>query len=66
MEEQLSIVIRGDAQGHFLAECAAVDAMGVGNRLEFEIAFDQTCLPAILAGLKSILDAFPVLGKPSV
>ena len=65
MEEQLQIVVRGDALGHFTAECVALDNLGVGNRLEFELAFDQTDIPAILSGLEAILREFPVRGSAS-
>lgn len=63
LEEQLSIVIRGDALGHFVAQCVAVDGLGIGNRLEFELTFDQTDLPAMLNGLETITEAFPVRGN---
>jgi len=65
LEEQLSIVIRGDALGHFVAQCVAVDGSGIGNRLEFELTFDQTDLPAMLNGLETITEAFPVRGNAS-
>ena len=65
MEDQLSIVVRGDGLGNFVAHCIAIDELGTGNRLEFDLAFDQTYIPAILTGLESVLEAFPVLGSPS-
>lgn len=61
VEEQLSIQIRGDALGNFVAQCIAVDVTGTGNRLEF----DQSYVPKMLSELESITSAFPVLGKPS-
>ncbi len=65
MEEQLSIVIRGDPLGNFVAQCIAVDVAGTGNRLEFELAFDQSYVPEMLSELEVITTAFPVLGNPS-
>lgn len=65
MKEQLGIVVKGDALGHFTADCAAVDNFSDGNRLEFELSFDQTDIPAILDGLQRITKAFPVRGSSS-
>ena len=64
MEEQLGIIVRGDALGHFTAKCVALDNFGVGNRLEFELTFYQTEIPAMLGGLETILCEFPVRGSP--
>jgi hypothetical protein len=64
MEEWLSIDIAGDGEGHFHADCVAVDTPGTGNRLTFGLDFDQTDLPEILRGLDAITEAFPVLGAP--
>jgi len=66
IEEQISIVIRGDALGNFVAQCIAVDVAGTGSRLEFELAFDQSYVPEMLSELEAITTAFPVLGNPSV
>ena len=65
MEEWLSIDIAGDGKGHFRADCVAVDMPGTGNRLTFEIEFDQTDLPEIHGGLDAISRAFPVVGAPT-
>ncbi len=64
LEDWLSIEIEGDGKGHFRAKCIARDYPGIGNRLTFEIAFDQTELPAILRGPNAICEAFPVIGEP--
>jgi hypothetical protein len=63
-EEWLSIDVVGDGKGHFRADCVAVDMPGTGNRLTFEIEFDQTDLPEILEGLDTIIQAVPVVGAP--
>lgn len=65
LEKQLSIAVSGDALGHFTAQCVAVDNFGVGNRLEFELTFDQTEIPAMIDGLEAIMEAFPVRGSSS-
>jgi hypothetical protein len=49
MEEWLRVDIQGDGRGHFLAQCEASDQPGVGNTLRFELTFDQTELPPMLA-----------------
>ena len=65
MEEQLSFIMRGNALGNFVAECVCVDFAGTGNRLEFEIEFDQSYIPSMLNELEAITEAFPVRGNPA-
>ena len=62
LEEQLTIRVIGDGPGHFTAECVAVDEAGTGNRLEFTLRFDQSCIPALLTDLDALITAFPVKG----
>jgi hypothetical protein len=64
MEQWLSIRVVGDGRGHFDARCELLDDPGVGNRLAFALAFDQTSLPKMLRELDGIIDAFPVVGRP--
>lgn len=64
MEEWLVLHIEGNRRGGLVATCEARDAAGNGNTLTFEISLDQTDLPAIVAGLDAILEAFPVRGHP--
>ena len=64
MEEQLSINISGDGLGHFTADCEAVDQVGIGNRLNFTLFFDQTEIPTILKGLEVVVKEYPVIGNP--
>lgn len=64
MEQWLSIRVVGDGRGHFEAKCDLLDDPGVGNRLTFTLAFDQTFLPKMLRELDGIIDAFPVVGRP--
>ena len=63
MEEQLSIVAKGDGLGHFTAQCTASDAAGPGNVLTFVLSFDQTRLAPFAAELDALLRAYPVVGK---
>lgn len=64
MEEWLRMTVDGDGRGHFVAKCEARDQAGTGNMLRFELRFDQTELPPILASLDAALAAFPVKGSP--
>lgn len=64
MEHWLTILVRGDGRGHFEAQCELRDDPGMGNRLVFSLAFDQTELLPILRSLDAVLRAFPVIGRP--
>jgi hypothetical protein len=46
LEHWLAIKVIGDGIGHFKAECDVCDQPGMGNKLQFDLAFDQTELPA--------------------
>jgi hypothetical protein len=54
-ERMLQIEVTGDGRGHLTAACDVTDAPAFGARLQFSIAFDQTEMPAMLAGLDSVL-----------
>jgi hypothetical protein len=60
LEEQLSLVLVGDGRGGVLLKGIAVDVLGTGNRLEFELALDQSYLHSALEGLNDIVTRFPV------
>jgi len=62
MEHWLVIHVEGDGRGHFTAKCEARDQPGVGNKLTFELSFDQTELPAMLRDLEELARQFPVRG----
>jgi hypothetical protein len=64
MEDQLSIVAKGNGRGHFTAKCYARDAAGIGNLLTFELSFDQTRLEPLASELDALLRACPVIGTP--
>lgn len=63
LENQVEMKIIGDGIGHLKAECEVIDEAGFGNKLEFEIDFDQTHIPKILNQLEKITTKFPVLGE---
>jgi hypothetical protein len=63
LESQVEIKIIGDGIGHLNAECEVLDYAGTGNKLIFEINFDQTHIPKILNQLEKITNRFPKIGK---
>ncbi len=63
LEGQLKIIIKGDGIGHFEADCSAMDFAGTGNRLDFEINFDQAIIPEMVRQLENITRTFPVSGN---
>lgn len=62
MEGWLDVDLKGDGNGHVTVEGEVLDQPGIGNRLNFKLEMDQTYLPTALAGLESIMSAFPVVG----
>ena len=62
LEGQISIKIKGDGIGHFEADCFVMDFAGTGNKLDFEINFDQTMITDIVSQLDNITKVFPVQG----
>ena len=60
LESQVDIKIMGDGIGHLTAQCEVIDNVGVGNKLEFEIDFDQTQIPELINQLEKITKEFPV------
>ncbi len=63
LENQVDIKIFSDGIGHLNAKCVVMDDAGNGNRLEFEIDFDQTYIPKILNQLEKITAKFPQIGE---
>lgn len=63
LEEQVLVKVVGDGIGHLKADCVVMDNVGIGNRLEFEIDFDQSQIPKILNELERITAKFPQIGK---
>ena len=62
LENQVEIKIIGDGIGHLKAECEVMDCASFGNKLKFEIDFDQTHIPKILNQLEKINKRFPKIG----
>ncbi|MBO6793049.1 MAG: hypothetical protein JJ895_04005 [Balneolaceae bacterium] len=62
LEGQVVIKIKGDGIGHFEADCSVMDFAGTGNKLEFEINFDQTIITKMVNQLEGITNAFPISG----
>jgi hypothetical protein len=64
-EEQLDIVLQGDARGHIRCSGKARDDAGTGNLLTFAIDLDQTHLFGTMVQLEELLARFPVRGSPA-
>ena len=64
MEPCLDLHFKGDGLGHFHTVCVAEDMPGMGNKLTFDIDFDQTEVPDLLASMDGIVSNFPVRGAP--
>lgn len=60
LEQQLSLELTGDGRGHIALKGLAIDAAGIGNRLEFVLALNQGHLSSALKGLDEIIGSFPV------
>jgi hypothetical protein len=64
MEGQIVLSLTGDGKGHIRVTGEAIDAVSVGNRLQFVFDIDQAQLPPISESLGHLLAAFPVTGAP--
>ena len=64
MEEQIKLHCVGDGYGHIQVQGEACDEAGVGNRLMFTLAVDQTDLQPTLRHLERALAEYPVRGAP--
>jgi hypothetical protein len=62
MEGQIALSLTVDGKGHVRVTGEAIDAAGVGNRLQFLFDIEQPCLPPICEALGHLLAAFPVTG----
>jgi len=60
MEEQLSLGLVGDGQGHIELRGNVADQPGIGNRLDFTLHFDQSQLGASISELERVAIQFPV------
>jgi hypothetical protein len=66
VEGQIALSLTGDGKGHVRVTGEAIDAAGVGNRLQFVFEIDQPSLPTICESLGHLLAAFPATGAPDV
>jgi hypothetical protein len=64
IEEWILLVCQGDGMGHINVKGFVRDRPGIGNRLNFDLCFDQTHLPSLLDQLRKIEAAYPELGRP--
>jgi len=60
LEEQLSLVLKGNGLGHIELAGEALDQPGIGSRLCFTISLDQSHLRSSLESLRAVLATFPV------
>lgn len=63
MEDWIGLTCVGDGLGHVEVTGYVRDEPGIGNRLTFHLSIDQTFLPGIIASLRGVEAAYPVLGK---
>ena len=64
MEGQIALSLSSDGKGHVRVTGDAIDAPGIGNRLQFVFDIDQTYLPPVCESLGHLLAAFPVTSAP--
>ncbi len=60
MEDQLKLRLTGDGKGHIELTGEIADQPGIGNKLTFQLRFDQTQLGAAVRELQLVTSAFPV------
>ena len=59
-EGQLELVLACDVHGHIKLQGEAIDFVGTGNKLIFQLGLDQTYIPAITNSLRSAIKQYPV------
>jgi hypothetical protein len=60
LEGQLALTLSCDALGHITLLGDVLDQAGIGNRLSFRIALDQSFLQQSIRELDEVIRAFPV------
>jgi hypothetical protein len=63
MESWLGLNFVAHKTGRVALKGVVLDQPGIGNRLTFELALDQTYLPPILSALDDVISTFPVVGE---
>jgi hypothetical protein len=61
LERHLELKISGDGIGHFVVHVNASDKPSEGNRLIFELFFDQTQIKELINQLEKITKAYPIV-----
>jgi hypothetical protein len=56
LEKQLEIDIKGDGFGHFVADGIAMEQVGYGNELRFQLNLDQTYIPMLIKQLDGVIE----------
>jgi len=64
VEDWIRVSVIGDSGGQLSARCEVRDNPAGGNRLLFELSFDQAVLAKMIEGLEHLVREFPVVGKP--
>lgn len=62
LENYLELKIKGDGNGHFNVDITACDQPGIGGKLNFSLAFDQTQIKELVRQLDKITKHFPITG----
>lgn len=65
MEGQLAFTLTGDGSEQIRVGGEAIDAAGIGNRLQFAFIIERDALREIARSLDNLLTAFPVVGSPA-
>jgi len=60
LEGQLLLVLEGDGRGHIDVHGEAMDRVGDGNQLLFDLKLDQTQLAQTIKELRKIVTEYPV------
>ena len=60
IEEQVYLILKGDGKGHITLKGEMMDQPGIGNRLKFNLEFDQSQLANSIRDLSAIIAKFPV------
>ncbi|HZZ75646.1 MAG TPA: hypothetical protein VFE04_06930, partial [Puia sp.] len=63
IEGYLELKVIGDGLGHFDVAVTACDQPGIGGKLTFIMAFDQTYLTDLISQLDRITKHFPIIGN---
>jgi hypothetical protein len=63
LADWLSIRATGDGLGHIEIRCVVLYQPGIGNKLEFTLASDQTFMKQTIDQLTEATKAFPVIGR---